>query len=749
MSKRIKKLTGKEDFVLIKPVKKKKKNTKESTQKVSDGTKKGKTEAEKQETKKKVSKKADTLIGIFTGNAKGFGFVTVEGYEEDFFVPASKVKDALHGDEVEIKVLLFAHGGKRAEAEILRVVNRGVTRVVGSFVRRQNFGFVISDNQKIAADIYVPIEDSMGAMDGHKVVVEITKYGEMGRKPEGRIVDILGHLSDPGVDILSLVRAFDIPVEFPKDVMKEAEKIGLTIPEDSVSGRKDFRKLTMVTIDGEDAKDLDDAVSLSRDGEDYLLGVHIADVSEYVKEGYPLDKEAYERGTSVYLTDRVIPMLPRRLSNGICSLNAGEDRLAMSCMMRIGKDGEIQSYEIFESVIHVTRRMNYSDVNAMLHGETMEEYEFIRPMFEEMFALSQILYEKRAKRGCIDFDLPEAKIMLDKKGRPIEITLHEHNDATHLIEEFMLAANESVANYMVSKALPFLYRVHEQPDPEKIRDLQSMARGFGYHLPGEAEDIRPQDIRELIEGIKGRDEEKFISTIALRSMRQARYTNVCLGHFGLACKEYTHFTSPIRRYPDLQIHRILKEELRGELSPKRIAHYDRILESVGDQCSKRERRSVECERETDKLKKAQYMEGFIGESFEGTISGVTNWGFYVELPNTVEGLVPISKMAGDVYVYDEGTYSIKGLQHHSRYTLGDAVTVIMNAVDEQARTIEFVLPLEPGQSYEKESPFPKGKKSKKSAGKKKNSSKKEKRVKKEKIDVRMNGELKKPYKRKK
>ncbi len=737
MSKRSIKLTGKEDFIFVKPVKKKKKKKEELRTK----------DSAKNLKKEKKSSSKNTLTGIFTGNAKGFGFVTVEGYEDDFFIPGSKVGGALHGDEVEIKVLLFAHGGKRAEAEIVSIVNRGTTRVVGSFVKRQNFGFVMSDNQKIASDIYVPVEDSMGAMDGHKVVVEITKYAEFGKKPEGKIVDILGHITDPGVDILSLVRAFDIPVEFPKDVMKEAENIGLTVPEEALEGRRDLRDVTMVTIDGEDAKDLDDAVSLRKDGEDYILGVHIADVSEYVKEGSPLDVEAYERGTSVYLTDRVIPMLPRRLSNGICSLNAGEDRLAMTCEMRINSAGVILSYEIFESVIHVTKRMNYSDVNAMLHGETMEEYEFLRPMFEMMYGLSQILYKKRAARGCIDFDLPEAKIMLDEKGHPVSIALHEHNDATHLIEEFMLAANESVASYMVEKDLPFLYRVHEQPDPERIRDLQSLARSFGVHLNGEAENILPGDIRGLIEEIKGRSEEKFISTIALRSMRQARYTNVCLGHFGLACKEYTHFTSPIRRYPDLQIHRILKEELRGKLNEKRIAFYERNLEAVGDQCSKRERRSVDCERETDKLKKAQYMEGFIGEAFEGVISGVTNWGFYVELPNTVEGLVPISKMVGDVYVYDEGAYAIKGLNRHTKYILGDSVTVVMNAVDEQARTIEFLLPLEPGQSLEKDSLFSKGRKKGKSSAKGKDK-KKPKREKKEKIDVRMNGELKKSYKRK-
>lgn len=674
MSRKYIKLKGDEEFVFIKPSKKSKKKKEE----------------------KKKSKKKDAITGIYTANAKGFGFVTVEGYTDDFFIPAKKTNGAMQGDEVSIKVIAFGKGGKRTEAEVIEILNHGLTRIVGTYKQSKNFGFVVSDNLKVATDLYIPQGESMGAMEGHKVVAEITKYADACRKPEGRVVEILGHVTDPGVDISAIVKSFEIPMEFPKEVMKEAEAIGLTVPSEAVKGRNDLRDVTMVTIDGEDAKDLDDAVSLSVEDGIYYLGVHIADVSEYVKEGSPLDKEAYNRGTSVYLADRVIPMLPRRLSNGICSLNAGEDRLAMTCEMKIGKDGQILSYHISESVIHVTKRMNYTDVNAMLHGETKEEYEFLRPMFEEMYDLSQILWKKRRARGCIDFDLPEAKILLDEKGHAIDVTMHEHNDATHLIEEFMLAANECVAAYMLERDYPFLYRVHEQPAADKIMDLQILARSFGYHLPGDAEDIKPADIQELMEGIKGREEEKFISTLALRSMRQARYTNTCLGHFGLACKEYTHFTSPIRRYPDLQIHRILKEQLRGKLTEKKIAHYDKILESVGDQCSKRERRSIEAEREVDKLKKAEYMGDRIGESFDGVISGVTAWGFYVELPNTVEGLVPINKLYGDIFEYREGRYEIKGLNHHMVYKLGEPITIVVNSVDLQSRTIEFLPPLPDG-----------------------------------------------------
>lgn len=639
---------------------------------------------------------AQTLEGTYISNSRGFGFVEVEGRDEDIFISEGNGNGAFHQDQVEV-VLQKGQHGKRQEGVITRIIGHSIIQLVGTYQKNKNYGFVIPDNTKIAQDIFIPAERSKGAMDGHKVVVEITDYGKNQRKPEGKVVEIIGHMSDPGVDIMSIVRGFELPVEFPEKVMNQAERVSLELVEGDYEGRLDLRQTQMVTIDGEDAKDLDDAVSLKRENGECVLGVHIADVSNYVQEGSALDREAYERGTSVYLVDRVIPMLPRRLSNGICSLNAGEDRLAMSCIMYITQDGEVRDYKIKESVINVDKRMSYTVVNRILTDkdpQAIEENKELVGMFEEMKELADILRGKRKERGSIDFDLPESKIILDAEGKPIDIKPYEHNAATKLIEDFMLIANETVAGHMFWQELPFVYRTHEAPDAEKIERLLTMIQNFGYHMKGTTEEIHPKEIQKLLASIEGRDEENMITRLTLRSMKQARYATECLGHFGLACKEYCHFTSPIRRYPDLQIHRILKDEIRGRLDGKRIAHYQEILDSVAKQCSLRERRAEEAERETNKLKKAEYMEEHIGETYEGVISGVTAWGMYVELPNTIEGLVHISKISGDYYYYDENSFELIGQATNRRYRLGEKIQVVVNSVDKVLKTIDFVLPIE-------------------------------------------------------
>lgn len=641
------------------------------------------------------------LTGTFIGNSRGFGFVELDGKAEnptmeDIFIPEDKINGAMHQDKVEVELLGRPQGKEkpRQEGQIVRIVERGFHQVVGFYQSGKNYGFVIPDNQKIAEDIFIPVECSKGAMDGHKVVAEITEYGKKGRKPEGKIVEILGHINDPGVDILSIVKGYELPVEFPEKVMRQAEKVPMEVSAADREGRMDLRDWQMVTIDGEDAKDLDDAVSLTMEGDNYVLGVHIADVSNYVQENSALDKEALKRGTSVYLVDRVIPMLPHRLSNGICSLNAGEDRLALSCIMRISKSGEVTDHQIAESVIHVDRRMSYTVVREILEDKTTkyrQEYRELVPMFERMQELSAILRGRRKQRGSIDFDLPEAKIILDAYGRPIEIQPYEANVATKLIEDFMLIANETVAAHIFWQELPFLYRVHEVPDADKIEGLAAMLQNFGYYLKGSKGEIHPKEIQKLLAGLEGRPEENLITRITLRSMKQAKYATECLGHFGLACKEYCHFTSPIRRYPDLQIHRILKDEIHGRLDGKKIAHYEAILDGVAQQCSKLERRADEAECETEKLKKAEYMEDKIGACFEGVISGVTGWGLYVELPNTVEGLVHISKIEGDYYIYDAAHYELVGQGTGKKYSLGETVMVQVDQVDTILKTVDFVL----------------------------------------------------------
>ena len=643
---------------------------------------------------KYIKGEAKHLRGIFQANARGFGFVTVEGEPEDIFIGEEDMGGAMQGDEVEVAITK-APEGRRREGKILKIVNRGTQRLVGYYQSRKNFGFVVPDNERILQDIFVPAEQSKGAVTGHKVVVELTSYGGEGKKPEGRIVEILGHANDPGVDILSIVKAYDLPIEFPEKVLNQAERVAKPVTGADMAGRKHVRDWQTVTIDGEDAKDLDDAITLTKEGDNYILGVHIADVTNYVQENSALDREALKRGTSVYLADRVIPMLPHVLSNGMCSLNAGEDRLALSCIMTVDAKGNVVDHQIAETVVNVDERMSYTSVKKILEEHDEEEcrrYQTLLPMFELMKELSEILRNRRHKRGAIDFDFPESKMVLDEDGTPLEIKAYDRNVATKIIEDFMLLANETVAEEYFWQEIPFVYRVHEAPDEEKMKKLITFIQNFGYtmHVP-KGQEIRPKEVQKLLDKIEGSQEEAMISRLTLRSMKQAKYSPDNDGHFGLATKYYTHFTSPIRRYPDLQIHRIIKDNLRGRMTESRRDHYAKILTEVTMQASSLERRADEAERETVKLKKVQYMKKFYGEEFEGVISGITKWGLYVELPNTVEGLVHVANMMDDHYDYDETHFQMVGTHTGKRYELGQKVKVRVTGCDTIARTIDFEL----------------------------------------------------------
>ncbi len=660
---------------------------------LSELVKEGKIEVSKRGKYSKAEGKF--LRGTFTGNVRGFGFVTIEGEPEDIFIPEERINGAMHGDLVQVSLLPGkAENGKRREGAVVKILQRGTIQVVGTFQKSKSFGFVVPDNLKLGQDIFIPAERSMGAVDGHKVVAEITDYGSERRRPEGKIIEIIGHINDPGTDIMSIVKAYDLPTEFPEKVLKQAVNVGKPVSTADMAGRKDIRDWQTVTIDGEDAKDLDDAITLTREGEHYRLGVHIADVTNYVQERSALDVEALNRGTSVYLVDRVIPMLPHHLSNGICSLNAGEDRLALSCIMEIDEKGNVVGHEIAETVVRVDRRMSYTSVRKILKDKDpkeREEYRELVPMFEEMERLAAILREKRQKRGSIDFDFPETKIILDRQGRPLEIKPYERNVATRIIEDFMLIANETVAQDYFWQELPFVYRTHDTPDPEKIQNLSLFINNFGYSIRISQDEIHPKELQKLLGKIEDTPEEALISRLTLRSMKQAKYTTDNTGHFGLAAQYYCHFTSPIRRYPDLQIHRIIKETLRGKMNEKRISHYEKILPEVAAQSSARERRAEEAERETEKLKKVQYMSEHIGEEFEGVISSITSWGMYVELPNTVEGMVHVTNMLDDYYHYEETAHEMVGETTGTRYKLGQKLRVIAADTDPVMRTIDFVL----------------------------------------------------------
>lgn len=637
--------------------------------------------------------KGHSVTGVFIGHSRGYGFVETEDGEEDIYIPMEHVNSAFHLDMVQAAVSPRS-SGRRREGRIVKILSHGKQQLVGTYDESKTFGFVIPDDGKINKDIFIPKERSKGAVNGHKVVVEITDYGKEGRNPEGKIIEIIGHSNDPGTDILSLIKNYDLPVEFPVKVLNQAARAAKDVSEADMAGRMDIRDWQTVTIDGEDAKDLDDAVTLTWENGMYQLGVHIADVTNYVQEHSALDVTALERGTSVYLVDRVIPMLPHALSNGICSLNQGENRLALSCIMNIDEKGRVIDHKIAETVICVDRRMSYTDVKKILEDQDVEaraEYEAFVPMFERMQMLAAILRKKRMSRGSIDFDFPETKILLDENGHPVEIKPYERNVATKIIEDFMLIANETVAEDFYWQQVPFVYRTHDNPDNEKIRKLAMFINNFGYSIHLGAEEIHPKEVQKLLQRIEGSPEEALISRLTLRSMKQAKYSETGTGHFGLAASYYCHFTSPIRRYPDLQIHRIIKDCLRGRMNEQRIEHYEKILPEVAKHSSETERRADEAERETEKMKKVEYMSHHIGEEFEGVISGVTAWGLYVELPNTVEGLVHVTSLTDDYYEYVENTYELVGNATNRHYKLGQRVKVLVAATDSLQRTIDFEL----------------------------------------------------------
>lgn len=632
--------------------------------------------------------------GILECTRKGFGFVKIEDKDEEIFISEKDMADALNGDRVFISIIHEKEPGKKAEGRVIKVLERNLKTIVGTYEKRKNYGFVIPDNLRINSDIFIPQGKSLSAVTGHKVIVSIDDFGGKDRNPEGHVERILGHVNDPGVDILSIVYDFDIPSEFPCEVMESLTGVPDELSGNEYEGREDLRDVMMVTIDGEDAKDLDDAVSLTFENGIYHLGVHIADVSEYVKEQSPLDKEALNRGTSVYLVDRVIPMLPHKLSNGICSLNQGVDRLALSCLMDIDKSGAIIGHRICESVINVNRRMSYNEVKSVItdkDADRIQEFGELSEMFMMMNELAGLLRKRRYQRGGIDFDFPECKINLNEEGEPVAILPRERNDATRLIEDFMLAANETVAEDIFWQELPFVYRVHDNPDPDRLLSLSTFINNFGFSLRVTGDEIHPKKIQELLNKIEGSPEEMMIARLTLRSMKRAQYSTECLGHFGLAAKYYCHFTSPIRRYPDLQIHRIIKENLRGKLDEKRIAHYNTILGEVAKSTSLCERRADDCEREVDKLKKAEYMYERIGQTFEGVINSVTAFGIYVELPDTIEGMVHVNNMPEDRFIFHEEDYSMVGETTGITYKLGQRITVKCIGADILARTIDFMV----------------------------------------------------------
>ena len=690
--------------------------------------------------------KERTLKGVYSKAKKGFGFVSLSEKElDDIYIPKGSEGNAMDGDTVQILITKEKQGNSSAEGKIVKVMKRAVTEVLGLVKERREGLFLFPDNQKLPSPFYIQPGKAGGALPGDKVMAKILSYGgiqkEEKRRSRGRspiprgkrspllsypvcgVTEVLGASTEPGVDVLSVIRAFSLPEDFPEEVKAEAAAIPMEVPESILNSktRRDFRALTTITIDGEDAKDLDDAISLEYFPEKklYRLYVHIADVTEYVKEGSSLDLEALERGTSVYLTDRVIPMLPRELSNGICSLHEGVDRLTLSCIMDYNEQGEQLSHEICPGIICSDKRMSYTGVTAVLekesgtaslgaensasvasldmgkrNEETAEDYSSYLPFKDlllHMRELSRLLRHKRVERGGLDFDFPESKIIFNEKGQIAEIRSVIREESHKIIEDFMLAANETVAEEYYWRDIPFLYRVHERPDFDKWQELSRILSNFSILLRAKDPDsIRPKALQGILETIKGKEEEMMLSNLILRSLKQAKYSVECGEHFGLASKYYTHFTSPIRRYPDLQIHRIIKENLFSQENAKRYAHYGRILPDVAMQSSLRERRADEAERDCMKLKKCQYMKNFLGESFPGTISGLTEYGIYVTLENGIEGMIPLRMLNDDYFVFIEKELITRGERSGKTFRIGDSMSVLVYAVDTLSRTIDFV-----------------------------------------------------------
>ncbi|MFL0267654.1 ribonuclease R [Candidatus Clostridium radicumherbarum] len=654
-----------------------------------------------------LPEKMGLVVGKLQGHQKGYGFVIPENGEADVFIPIANMYGAMHGDKVIAKVLKEENSGKRREGEIERILQRANKNIIGTYEDSRNFGFVVADDKRIHQDIFIPKNFRSGAKTGQVVMVEIISWPDGRRNPEGKVRQILGNKGDKGIDILTIIKKYGLPEEFPPKVESFAENIPDTIPGEEYSRREDLRQLNLVTIDGEDAKDLDDAVSIEKlESGNYRLGVHIADVSHYVREKNPLDREALKRATSVYLIDRVIPMLPKKLSNGICSLNPKVDRLALSCFIEIDKSGKVLDHRIVESIIKTRERMTYTDVTKILRDkdeELIKRYGYLYEDFKLMEELCSVLYKKRMSRGAIDFDFDESKIILNDKGKPIDISPYEREIANRIIEEFMLVCNETIAEHIFWANIPFVYRVHEDPDEEKLSNFHEFVHNLGYTVRWSKE-VHPKSLQEIIEKVKGKKEETVVSTLLLRSLKQARYSPECSGHFGLAARYYCHFTSPIRRYPDLIIHRIIKEYINGKIDDKRIERLNKEVEYASKQSSEMERVAQDAEREVDDLKKAEYMAERINEEYEGIISSVTGFGFFVELPNTIEGLVHMSNLDDDYYIYDEKHLSLIGERTKKIYRLGDEVKVKVSKVDIEFREIYFELVYEEKEEEGKKKP---------------------------------------------
>ncbi|HAL09691.1 ribonuclease R [Mammaliicoccus vitulinus] len=656
----------------------------------------GQLERTKTDRYKKTRDKSDLVKGTLSQHKKGFAFLRpVDDTIEDIFIPPNQINKAMDGDEVLVEVVPSRgdHKGK-IEGRVKAITTRNITQVVGTYTEAKHFGFVLPDDKRITQDLFIPKGKNLGAIEGHKVLVEITEYADGTHNPEGQVKAILGHKNDPGVDILSIIYQHGINIEFPDNVIAEAENVPDQIQPSEIKGRRDLRDELTITIDGADAKDLDDAVSIKPlDNGLTELTVSIADVSYYVTENSELDKEAYDRATSVYLVDRVIPMIPHRLSNGICSLNPNEDRLTLSCRMEINQQGEVVRHDIFESVIHSDYRMTYTDVNSIIENNDQEirnQYAEITPMLDLAQQLSQQLIAKRKRRGEIDFDIKEAQVLVDEDGIPTDIKVRERNDAERLIESFMLSANETIAEHFSKLEVPFIYRVHENPKAERLTRFFEFIANFGLSVKGSSEDIHPSTLQKIVEEVAGQKEEMVISTLMLRSMQQARYSEDNLGHFGLSADYYTHFTSPIRRYPDLVVHRLIRKYLIDKsMNSKQIRHWEEMLPDIADHTSKRERRAIDAERDTDDLKKSEYMIQHVGEVFTGIISSVANFGMFVELENTIEGMVHMSNLTDDYYNFDERNMAIIGERQAKVFRIGDKVEVKVINVNVDERMIDF------------------------------------------------------------
>lgn len=643
-----------------------------------------------------VPERMGLLVGRLQGNAKGFGFVISEQEKvADVFIAANLMNGAMHNDRVIARINTLNTSSKRAEGEIIRILERANLEVVGTYEESRNFGFVVPDDPRINADIYISKGDSKRAKEGHKVVCQITRWPEARRNPEGKVIEILGYKDDGETNVLAIIRKHKLDLEFPQSVIRESNAITEEIAEEEIARRVDLRDLRMVTIDGADAKDLDDAVSIERlKNGNYRLGVHIADVSHYVKDGTELDKEAIKRGTSVYLVDRVIPMLPQKLSNGVCSLNPKINRLSLTVMMEIDATGKVVAHEIVESVIKINERMIYEDVSDILEKDDevlKDKFKELVDDFKLMEELSLVLRRKREARGAIDFDFPEAKVVLNEAGKPVEIRKYERRTANRIIEEFMLVCNETVAEHFYWLNVPFVYRVHEDPSVEKLEEFNKFIHNFGYHLKGLDTEIHPKALQELLKKIEGKKEQVVINTLMLRSLRKARYAPSNIGHFGLAAEYYSHFTSPIRRYPDLIIHRIIKAIISNNATAGWLKKMNGSVGYFADQSSIRERAAEEAERETVDLKKAEYMACRIGETFEGIISSITSFGMFVELDNTIEGLIRLSSLEDDYYNFDSQHHTLTGERRRRVFRIGDIVKIQVSKVNVQMREIDFVL----------------------------------------------------------